>query len=32
MVFMVTPGNHDTVYHADTFELFTASFYSPLWR
>ena len=22
MVFMVTPGNHDTLYHSDTFKLF----------
>lgn len=32
IVFMVTPGNHDTLYHADTFELFTESFYSPNWK
>lgn len=23
MVFMVIPGNHDTLYHDDTFELFS---------
>lgn len=28
---MITPGNHDTLHHADTFELFTMSFYSPMW-
>ena len=32
MAFMVTPGNHDTLYHADTFELFTESFYTPRWK
>lgn len=32
MVFMVTPGNHDTLYHNDTFELFTYTFYSPQWK
>ena len=29
---MVTPGNHDTLYHNDTFELFTYTFYSPQWK
>jgi hypothetical protein len=29
---MVTPGNHDTLYHADSFELFTLSFYNPQWH
>ena len=31
IVFMVTPGNHDTIKHADTYELFTESFYMPRW-
>ena len=32
VVFMVTPGNHDTLYHADTYELFTESFIMPRWK
>ena len=32
MVFMVTPGNHDTLYHNDTFQLFTFTFYTPQWK
>lgn len=29
--FMATPGNHDYVYHADSFELFAETFLSPEW-
>jgi len=32
MVFMVTPGNHDTLHHADTFDLFVNSFHTPMWE
>lgn len=27
--FMVTPGNHDYIYHEDSFELFAETFLSP---
>lgn len=29
---IAAPGNHDTLYHADTFKLYTKSFYTPQWR
>lgn len=32
VAFVATPGNHDTLYHEDTFVLFTKSFYTPQWR
>jgi hypothetical protein len=28
---MVSPGNHDYVYHEDSFELFAETFLSPEW-
>jgi hypothetical protein len=32
VAFMVTPGNHDYVYHEDAFELFAETFLSPFWE
>lgn len=31
ITFVAAPGNHDTLYHADTFELFTKTYYTPQW-
>jgi hypothetical protein len=31
IIWLVTPGNHDTVYHEDSLELFIQSFYTPMW-
>jgi len=31
IVTIVTPGNHESVYHEDSLELFVESFYSPMW-
>lgn len=28
---MATPGNHDYIYHEDSFELFAETFLSPEW-
>ena len=32
MVWISTPGNHDTAYHDDSFMLVTESFRDPLWN
>jgi hypothetical protein len=29
---IATPGNHESVYHEDSLELYVESFYSPMWH
>lgn len=31
IVTLGTPGNHESVYHEDSLELFVESFYTPMW-